>query len=148
MCFLCFAHFSTFQTSSDVSRRKNLLERHNKVAKQLFNFSFKKIQKQPLEVFYKKVFLKFLQTSRESTLVGVFFFLIAGLQPGSFFKKDLRAFQHKCFPVKFAKLLRTPKNIFKQLLLEASMKKAALKNFTMFTRQKQLAISGLCKRCY
>ena len=53
-----------------------------------------------------------------------------------FLEKGSSAFQHSCFCVKFAKLLRTPKNIFKRLLLEVSMKKAALKNFAMFTRQK------------
>ena len=52
----------------------------------------------------KKVFLKILQTSQESTLVGVFFNKVTGLQSASFFKKkDSSAFQHK-----FAKLLRTP----------------------------------------
>ena len=43
-----------------------------------------------------------------------------------FFKKRL---QHKCFPVKFEKLLRTPilKNICKRLLLGVFYKKAVLK---------------------
>ena len=56
-----------------------------------------------------------------------------------FFKKRL---QHKCFPVKFAKLLRTPffKNICKRLLLEVFYKKAVLKNFAIFTGRKQLVI--------
>ena len=140
---------STFQTLSDVSRRKNLLERHNRVPKQLFNFSFKKIQKQPPEVFCKKGVLKnFANFTGKHPCWSLFFNEVAGLHQASFFKKDSSAFQHKCFPVKFAKLLRTPKNIFKRLLLETSMKKAALKNFAMFTRQKQLVISVLCKRCY
>ena len=45
---------STFYTSSNASRRKKLLVRYNRVAKQQFNYSFKKIQKQPPEVFCKK----------------------------------------------------------------------------------------------
>ena len=41
---------------------------------------------------------------------------VAGLRACYFFKKKL---QHRCFPVKFAKSLRTPifKNIFERLLL-------------------------------
>ena len=52
-----------------------------------------------------------------------------------FFKRRL---QHKCFPVKFANLLRTPvlKNISKRLLLEVFYKKDVLKNFAIFTRRK------------
>ena len=38
--------------------KKKLLVRHNKVAKWLFSYVFKKIQKQPPEVFYKKAVLK------------------------------------------------------------------------------------------
>ena len=55
---------------------------------------------------------------------------VVGLQPVSLLKKRL---QHKGFPVKFAKLLRTPilKNISKRLLLEV-YKKAVLKNFAIF----------------
>ena len=53
---------------------KKLLVRHNKVAKQLFNH-FKKKQKQPPEVFYKKaVLLNTLQYShdeQENTCFGV-----------------------------------------------------------------------------
>ena len=67
---------STFYTSSNASRRKNLLVSHYRVAKKLFNNSFKKIQKQPPEVFcIKKLFLKISQTSQESTLVGVCFLI-------------------------------------------------------------------------
>ena len=86
-----------------------------------------KIQKQPPEVqkqwpeaFYKKgVFKNFVN------LTGIFN-KVAGLEPASFFKKD---FKHNCFPVKFAKLLRTPilKNICKRLLLEVFYKKLFLK---------------------
>ena len=71
---------------------------------------------------------------------------VADLQSASFLQKR---FQHKCFPVKFAKLLRTPilKNICKRLLLEVFYKKAVLKNFAIFTGRKQLVISFLRERC-
>ena len=44
---------------------------------------------------------------------------VAGLQACNFIKKIL---QHRCFPMKFAKFLRTPilKNIFERLLLFVS----------------------------
>ena len=73
------------------------------------------------------MFLKILKTSQENPCVEAFFNKVAGLDPASFLKRQL---QHKCFPVKFAKLLRTPtlKNIYKRLLLEVC-KKAILKNF-------------------
>ena len=50
------------------------------------------------------------------------------------FKKRL---QHKCFPVKFTKLLRTPilKNICKRLVLEVFYKKYALKNCDVYRRK-------------
>ena len=48
----------------------------------MFNYFFKKIQKQPPdlqrhspEAFWKKVFLKISQTSLENTFVGVFFLI-------------------------------------------------------------------------
>ena len=59
-----------------------------------------------------------------------------------FFKKRL---QHKCFPMKFAKLIRIPilRNICKRLLLEVFMKKAVPKNFAIFTGRKKPVISVL-----
>ena len=63
------------------------------------------------------------------------FYEVASLQP----------LQHKCFAVKFAKLLRVSilRNICKRLLLEAFYKKAALKNFATFTGRKKPVISIL-----
>ena len=64
----------------------------------------------------KKVFLKISQISKENTCVEVFFNKVAGLQACNFIKKIL---QYRYFPVKFAKLFKTPilKNICELLLL-------------------------------
>ena len=48
--------------------------------------------------------LKSLQISQESTRVRVFFYKVEGLQSCSFIKKRL---QHRFFPVKFSKLLKS-----------------------------------------
>ena len=82
------------------------------------------MQKQSPRSSVKKVFLKSLQTSQEKTCVRVFF-LIKLQAISTFFKKRL---QRKCFPKKFAKLLRTPiLNICKRLLVEVFYKKLFLK---------------------
>ena len=62
---------------------------------------------------WKKVFL---EISQENTCVGVFFNKVVGVKACNFIKKAL---QHRCFPVKFAKFLRTPilKNICERLLM-------------------------------
>ena len=62
-------------------------------------------------VLSKNVFLKVLQISQENTCVGVF--LIKFVK--NYVKKRL---QHKCFPAKFTKFLRTTisKNICERLL--------------------------------
>ena len=64
-----------------------------------------------------------------------------------FFKKKLK---HKCFPVKFEKLLRTAilKNICKPLLLEVFYKIAVLKNFAIFIGRKQLGITCSVKKVF
>ena len=61
----------------------------------------------------KKDVLKISQYSQENTCVGVFFNKVSDLQACNFIKKRL---QHRCFPVKFAKFLRTAilKNIYEQ----------------------------------
>ena len=93
----------------NVWRRKNLLIRHSRAAKQLFNYSFKKVQKQPPDVFCKKSVVKnFANFTGKHPCWSHFLNKVPGLQPASFLKKDSSAFQHKCFPVKSAKLLRTP----------------------------------------
>ena len=57
-------------------------------------------------VLWKKVFLKILQNSQENTCARVSFQnKVAGLGPATLLKKTLG---HSCFPVNFAKFLRTP----------------------------------------
>ena len=53
-------------------------------------------------MFYKKVFL---EISKNSLRQGLFFNKTAGLRPATSWKKGL---SHRCFPLNFAKLLRTP----------------------------------------
>ena len=54
----------------------------------------------------KKVFLQILQNSQEKHLwQSLFFNKVAGLRPATLLKKRL---WHRCFPVNFAKFLRTP----------------------------------------
>ena len=66
--------------------------------------------------FIKKPFLKISKYSPENTCVRVSFNKVAGLQPCNFIKERL---QRKCFPVNFAKFLKTPilKDISEWLLL-------------------------------
>ena len=53
----------------------------------------------------KKVFLKNSQHSQENTFARVLFRKVAGLRPVTLLKNRL---WHRCFPVSFAKFLRTP----------------------------------------
>ena len=71
------------------------------------------LQKQPLEVLCKKVVLK-----NFVNFIGKVFFLVS-----------LKGLWHRCFPVKFAKFLRTSilKNICEQLLLILSSTEVAFK---------------------
>ena len=55
-------------------------------------------------VLQEKVFLKISQNSLENTCASLFFNKVAGLRPTTLFKKRL---SHRCFPVNFAKFLRT-----------------------------------------
>ena len=64
-----------------------------------------KPQKQPLELFKKRCCKKFFKFHRKTILLKSLFNRVAGLQVCSFIKKRL---QHRCFPVEFTKLLRTP----------------------------------------
>ena len=58
------------------------------------------------EVFYKKDVLKNFAKFREKHLCqSLFFNKVAGLRSATLLKKRL---WHRCFPVKFAKFLRTP----------------------------------------
>ena len=66
----------------------------------------------------KKVFLKISQISQENIFVGVSFNKIEGLKTWNFIKKRL---QDRCFPLKFARFLRTLilKKICERLLLSS-----------------------------
>ena len=70
------------------------------------------LQKQPSKVFFKKVFLKISQYSRENTCVGVTFHTVAGLQAYNIIKKRL---QHRCFP----------KSVFKNIYFEEYLRTTA-----------------------
>ena len=122
-----------FYTSSDVSRRKNLVVRHNRVAKYL-----KKIQKQSPEVFCKKGVLKnFANFTGKHPCWNIFYNQVAGLQPAGFLKKDSNASNTSAF------LSCEVCETFKNTASGGFYEKAALKNFAMFTRRKYLVISVL-----
>ena len=77
------------------NREEKIIIRHNKVAKWLFNYFFKKIQKQPPEVkkqspegFCKKGVLKNFANFTEKHLCWSLFNKVASLQPASFLKRD------------------------------------------------------------
>ena len=67
-------------------------------------------------VLWKKLLLKILQNSKENTCDKVSFLIKLHAAPATLLKKRL---WHWCFPVNFAKFLRTPfsNNTFGQLLL-------------------------------
>ena len=52
-----------------------------------------------------RAFLKIFQNSQENTFARVPFLIVAGLRPATLFKKRI---WQRCFPVNFAKILRTP----------------------------------------
>ena len=68
------------------------------------------------EVFYKKVLLEISQNSQENTCAGDSFLIKLQAPPTTSLKKRL---WHRCFPVNFAKFLRTPfsQNTLGRLLL-------------------------------
>ena len=53
----------------------------------------------------KVVLRNFAKFTRKPLYKGLFFNKVAGLRPGTLLKKK---FWHRCFPVTFAKFLRTP----------------------------------------
>ena len=66
------------------------------------------IEKQPPEVFYKRGVFKMLQNAQEDTCEnpnGLSLLLSSRSQIKTILKKRI---QHRCFPVNYAKLLRTP----------------------------------------
>ena len=72
---------STFYTSSNASRRKNLLVRHYRVAKKLFNNSFKDTEAATGGVLYKKAVLKnFSNFTGKHPCWSLFFNKVAGLK--------------------------------------------------------------------
>ena len=76
-----------------------------------------KFQKQPSEVFYRKsCSYKSRNIHRKTPVLGSPFNRLAGLKACNFLKKRLR---HRCFPVDFAKFLKTLilMKICEQLLL-------------------------------
>ena len=118
---------STFYASNDVSRRKK------------YWYVIVRLRNSCLITFYKKYRSSYrrCRSSHRSCSVKKGLLRnfanftgkhnqVADLQSASFLQKR---FQHKCFPVKFAKLLRTPilQNICNRLLLEAFYKKLFLK---------------------
>ena len=75
------------------------------------------IQKQPPEVLCKKsVFGNFTKFTGKHLGQSLFFNKVAGLRPTTLLKKRL---WHRCFPMNFAKFLRTHflENTFERLLL-------------------------------
>ena len=89
----------------------------------LSSFIFRRVaQKQPPEVLCKKgVLTNFAKLTGKHQCRSLFFNKVAGLMPATLLKKRL---WHRCFPVNFAKFLRTPtfKNICERLLLFAGWK--------------------------
>ena len=83
-------------------------------------------QKHPLEVFFKKVVLKnFSNFTAKHLCWSLFLIKLQNLRPATLLKRDFKI----CFPVKFAKFLRTPtlKNICERLLLHEHTSVAYLK---------------------
>ena len=63
-------------------------------------------QRQPLGVFCKKDVLRnFAEFTGKHLCLGLFFNKVASVRPTTLLKKR---FWHRCFPVNFAKFLRTP----------------------------------------
>ena len=64
------------------------------------------VQKQPPEVFSRKRVLRnFAKLTGKHLCKGLVFNKVEGLSPATLLKKRL---WHRCFPVNFAKFLRTP----------------------------------------
>ena len=80
-------------------------------------FYFEMLEKQSLEVFYKKICSqKFPNIHRKTSVLESLFNKVAGLQACNFIKKR---YQHRCFPVNISKFSRTSilKNICVRLLV-------------------------------
>ena len=85
---------STFYTSNDVSRRKNVTTRLRNSNNCLIAFlkkyrsSHRKCKCSHRRCSVKKCVLKVSQTSQENTCAGDFFNKVAGFQPANFLKRD------------------------------------------------------------
>ena len=85
----------------------------NLISLKLFEFEsktnirdIKSSQKQPSEVFYKKVVLRnFAKFNGKHLYKSLFFNKVAGLYPATLLKNIL---WHRCFPVTLSKFRRTP----------------------------------------
>ena len=87
------------------------------------------IQKQPLEVFYKKSVLRnFAKFTGKNLRQNLFLNKVAGLRPATLLKKRL---WHRCFTVNFVKFLRTPflQNTYGRLLLQIEKWSSQRKTF-------------------
>ena len=92
-----------------MSRRKNLLALITELRNSYLITLLKRYRSSHRSCSVKKGVLKnFANFIGKHPCWSLFFNKVAGLQPASVFKKDSSAFQHKRFPAKFAKLLRTP----------------------------------------
>ena len=85
------------------------------------------LQKHPPVVFYKKSALRNLaQFTGKHLCQSLFFNKVAGLSPATLLKKNLC---HRCFPVNFAKILRTP--FFIEYLWTTASFASIARNFVM-----------------
>ena len=78
-------------------------------------------QRQPPEVFYEtRCYWKFHKFTGKHLCQSLFFNKVAGLRPATLLKERNC---HRCFPVNFAKFLRTPflQNTFGRLLLNPEL---------------------------
>ena len=100
-------------------------------------------QKQSFRCSSKQVFFRISQISQENTCVGVFFSNVAGLKACTFVKKRL---QHRCFPVKFAKYLRTPSVAAYEFCSGRSVRIGSVSKYIIISNQcMSLSMSFLCK---
>ena len=127
-------------------REEKILVRHNKVVnlKKKYRSSHPRCRSSHWRCSVRKGVLKNFANFTGKHLCWSLILWSCKPSACKFFKKRL---QHKCFPVKFPKLLRIPilRNICKRLLLEVLYKKVVLKNFAILTEWKKPVI-GVCEK--
>ena len=115
---------------SERNNRIDYIDNSNSLIKCLFNFHAvfsnndrkRCVQKQTPETFLTKGDLRdFAKLTGKHLCQSLFFNKVAALRPATLFKKRL---WHRCFPVKFVKILRTP--FITQQLRPASLLKKRL----------------------